>query len=41
MPTHKRQKLQSESAPKHLIINAFDMMCPSLQTAGFMEASEG
>ncbi|EER35125.1 conserved hypothetical protein [Candida tropicalis MYA-3404] len=34
MPTHKRQKLQSESAPKHLIINAFDMMCPSLQTAG-------
>ncbi|RCK67593.1 Dimethyl-sulfide monooxygenase [Candida viswanathii] len=34
MPTHKRQKVESEKKPKHLIINAFDMMCPSLQTAG-------
>ncbi|KAL6449908.1 dmoA Dimethyl-sulfide monooxygenase [Candida maltosa Xu316] len=32
--TNKRQKLDTKKQPKHLILNGFDMMCPSLQTAG-------
>ena len=47
MPAHKRQKLDTASSgttsattkpkpkPKHLILNAFDMMCPSLQNPDY------
>ncbi|EER35237.1 hypothetical protein CTRG_02099 [Candida tropicalis MYA-3404] len=49
MPAHKRQKLDTASSgttsattkpkpkPKHLILNAFDMMCPSLQNPGLWQ----
>ena len=37
---NKRQKRDSSSPKKHLILNAFDMMCPSLQTAGLWSHPE-
>ncbi|RCK56711.1 Dimethyl-sulfide monooxygenase [Candida viswanathii] len=36
-PTAKRQKVDTKPKPKHLILNAFDMLCPSLQTVGLWQ----
>ncbi|RCK54348.1 Dimethyl-sulfide monooxygenase [Candida viswanathii] len=39
-PIAKSQKAETKSKPKHLILNAFDMMCPSLQTVGLWKHPE-